>query len=324
VSAALQVEDLRVSFGSGRHRVDAVSAVSFALQRGETLALVGESGAGKSTVANTILGLVRGAQGRILLDGVDLLDLGRSGWRAARRDVQIVFQDPYESLTPRMTVGELVSEPLRLLGGHSRATALEEARRLLPEVELAADYLDRYPAELSGGEAQRVAIARAIAIEPKVVVLDEPTSALDANVRAAILALLSRIQKRHGSAFLLVTHDLASVRRLAQRVAVMYGGKVLELGETATVLAQPAHPYTRALLAAAMPEADSAADDFRLPAEGAVGERGCTLAPRCPWSQPSCLELETPISSPYGSEVLCDVPAALPFTPVPQRSSDDS
>lgn len=315
MTAVLQVRDLAVSFRTRATRIPAVRGVDFDLRRGETLALVGESGAGKSTIANALLGLQPTDKGEATLRGVDLLSLSTRGWQEKRRHIQIVFQNPMESLTPRMRAGALVAEPLRLLVGLGRKAADQRAAELLDEVELDAEYLKKFPHQLSGGEAQRVAIARALAVRPEVIVLDEPTSALDVAVRGGILDLLRRLQHEHEMAYLLITHDLSSVRRLAHAIAVIYGGTILEYGSAKTILARPAHAYTRALLAAALTTSDaddSLAEDLRLAPGGSIPERGCTLAPRCPWARGSCLE-DKELSPVRGDVVVrCDVDEALP------------
>jgi oligopeptide/dipeptide ABC transporter ATP-binding protein len=298
----LEVRDLAVHFPARRGAwgrragiVRAVDGVSFDVAEGETLGLVGESGCGKSTAARAILRLVPATRGSVRLGGRDLLALGGDELRRARRDMQMIFQDPYASLDPRMTVEESVAEPLRVhrtvrSGGEART----EVTRLLEQVGLTADFAARYPHELSGGQRQRVGIARAIALKPKILFADEPVSALDVSVRAQIVELLSALQREHGVASVFVAHDLAVVRRLSHRVAVMYLGRIVEIAPAAELFTAPAHPYARALLAA-VPSLDPAAarQRRRLVLAGEVPSPeapppGCAFHPRCPEAVVRC------------------------------------
>jgi ABC-type glutathione transport system ATPase component len=255
-SPLLSVEDLVVEyrpaglFGAGRP-VRAVDGVSFTVGRGETLALVGESGSGKSSVARTILRLQPAASGRVAFDGLEVFSLKAEALRVLRRRMQIVFQDPSSALNPRMTVGAAIAEGLEIhrLLPHSEIPA--RVRGLMEEVGLDPAAAGRYPRAFSGGQRQRVGIARALAVDPAFLVLDEPVSALDVSVQAQVLNLLLALQQRRGLSYLFIAHDLAVVRQVAHRVAVMYLGRIVESGPTDQVLSAPQHPYTRALLAAA-------------------------------------------------------------------------
>ncbi len=233
-------------------RVTALDAVSLELNPGETLGLVGESGSGKSTLGRLAVGLEQPDSGVVRLGGIDLAKASRTDWRRLRRDAQMVFQDPFSSLDPRLTVARIVAEPLGLL----RLPAAEAAGRVreaLAEVGLGVETLGRYPHEFSGGQRQRIAIARALITRPELLVADEPVSALDVSVQAQVLNLMADLKARHGLAYLLISHDLAVVAHLADRIAVMRAGVIVEVGPTAELLARPQHPYTRALLAAVLP-----------------------------------------------------------------------
>ena len=274
--------------------VHAVDDVSFELAAGETLALVGESGCGKSTLARCLLRLIEPTAGRIRFDAVELTTLGEEPLRRRRRDIQMVFQDPTASLNPRFTVRRTVEDPLRLHSNLRRAGRRERAQEVLGRVGLGAELLDRYPHELSGGQRQRVNIARAIATEPRLVVLDEPTSALDVSLRARIIMLLGELREKLGMTYLFISHDLATVKYLARRVAVMYLGTIVEQALTHELFRHPLHPYTRALLSA-IPVPDPDARRERLVLAGEVPSpidvpTGCRLRFRCPLAQPVCAE----------------------------------
>jgi oligopeptide/dipeptide ABC transporter ATP-binding protein len=292
---AVEVRELvkRYPLGGGKGAVHAVNGVSFEIRPGETLALVGESGSGKSTVGRCLLRLVEPTSGSVLFDGRDIGQMTASDLRAWRANAQMIFQDPFDALSPRMRVKTILEEPLKLhttLGAAARKDRLLE---LLGDVRLGASYLDRVPRELSGGEAQRIAIARAIATNPGFLVLDEPTSSLDLSVRASVLAILKRLQKQLGLTFLLISHDLHTVSAYADRVAVMYLGKIVELGPAQRVFDDPQHPYTQALLSASLP-ADPTLEVNRFPLKGEIPSsidlpEGCLFASRCPIVKRECL-----------------------------------
>ncbi|MBK8740619.1 MAG: ATP-binding cassette domain-containing protein [Betaproteobacteria bacterium] len=274
--------------------VRAVQSVSFDVAPGETLALVGESGCGKSTVARCLLRLLDPTAGSIRYDGTEIATLDSDAMQPLRRNIQMVFQDPTASLNPRLTARRMVEEALLL---HTALDAADRRARVdgvLEEVGLGRELADRHPHELSGGQRQRVNIARAIATNPRFVVLDEPTSALDVSLRSRIILLLESLRARHGLSYLFISHDLATVKYLAGRVAVMYLGVIVELAETGELFARPLHPYTRALIAAVpVPDPDSQRERFVL--EGEIPSpmelpTGCPLRGRCPIEQPVCAE----------------------------------
>ena len=261
MTALLEVEGLvkhfvatRSVFGRPTAHVKAVDGVSFTVEAGKTLALVGESGCGKSTVSRLVLRLIEPDAGQVRFEGRDLLALDANELRSFRRDAQIIFQDPYASLNPRMTVSQILTEPLALHDLVPAARRRERVEELLRLVGLEPRFARRYPHEFSGGQRQRIAIARALAVEPKLVICDEPVSALDVSIRSQILNLLRDLQERLGLTYLFVTHDLAVVRYMATTIAVMYRGRIVEEGPAEQVLTDPSHEYTRTLLTA-LPQA---------------------------------------------------------------------
>jgi oligopeptide/dipeptide ABC transporter ATP-binding protein len=284
--------------------VRAVDGVSLHLRAGETLGLVGESGCGKSTLARTILRLERARAGTVRLDGHDVLRLHGPALQSYRRQVQAVFQDPSASLNPRHTVLDLVTEGMLVHGLAAHANRRDAAVRLLADVGMGPEALDRYPHAFSGGQRQRICIARALSLGPRLVVCDEAVSALDLSVRAQVLNLLVELRQRHGLAYLFITHDIGVVQHLADRIAVMYLGRIVEEGPAEAVLRHPAHPYTRLLLdsvpvvgrpAAGQPESEAVVAALRTAASG------CAFSPRCPLADGQCRR-EAPELEPVGPD----------------------
>jgi oligopeptide/dipeptide ABC transporter ATP-binding protein len=321
-ASALAVSNLVKHFavrGTGwfgaRARVHAVDDVSFELAAGETLALVGESGSGKSTVGRMIVGLTKPTAGSVRLFGERIDGRDRSGMRPFRRHLQLVFQDPYASLNPRMTAAELIGEPLMNFGLRDRAARRAQSGDVLRRVGLSPEYLDRLPHEFSGGQRQRLGIARALALRPKVIVCDEPVSALDVSVQAQVINLLVDLQREFGLSYLFIAHDLAVVRHVSDRTAVMYLGRLVEVAPTRRLFAMPRHPYTRALLAS-VPVPDPRIPRARAAVEGEVPSAidppaGCRFHTRCPDAQPKCRAI-VPALDPIepGHLVACHVHGA--------------
>ena len=288
MSPLLQVRDLAVRFETPRGALRAVDGVSFELEKGAALGIVGESGCGKSTIARCLVGLERASSGSIRLGGVELAGLSARAWLPHRGRIQMVFQDPGGSLDPRQRVASIVAEPLAIHGRLTRTARRARAGELLEQVGLAPEHGGRLPHELSGGQKQRVAIARALALEPEILVCDEPTSALDATVQARILRLLAELRERLGIAIVFISHDLAVVREVCGRVAVLYLGRIVETGPAEAIFASPRHPYTRALLSAVLvpdPEIEATRQRIVLagdPPSPVDPPGGCPFHPRCP------------------------------------------
>jgi oligopeptide/dipeptide ABC transporter ATP-binding protein len=317
----LSVEGLKVHypFGGGPFRgpkgfVHAVDGVSLTLRRGEVVGLVGESGCGKTTVARSILGLAPTTAGRIIWRGRDLLQLAPAERRRARREIQMVFQDPFDSLNPRKTIFQTLAQPLRLHAVVPASELRNEVVRLLDLVGMSpgAAFLDRFPHQFSGGQRQRICIARAIAVQPSLVVADEAVSALDISIRAQILTLLRRLQHELDLGYLFITHDLGVVRSLCDRVVVMYLGQIVEEGATEDIFRLPRHPYTRALLAASpIPDPVKARVREQQPLLGdvpspAAPPPGCRFHPRCPVARDICRKrMPGPMQFPRGHRSAC-------------------
>ncbi len=285
--------------GGARAQVRAVDGVSFHIAPGETLGLVGESGCGKSTVAKTVLRLVEPTSGSIALEGEDITTLGRRAMVARRQRMQVIFQDPYSSLNPRMTAGEIVREPLLNFAVGSAAEQQEKVASLFERVGLRPDQRDNYPHQFSGGQRQRLGIARALALGPKVIIGDEPVSALDVSVQAQVINLMMDLQQELGLSYLFVAHDLAVVEHISHRVAVMYLGKIVEIGPRAAIFDQPRHPYTEALLGA-VPISHPRQRRVRARLTGDVPSPvnpppGCRFHTRCPIAISQCREVEPPL-----------------------------
>ncbi len=300
----IKIEDLKVYYNSGykkllsnRNEVKAVDGVNLEINSGETLGLVGESGSGKSTIARAVLRLVDANNGKILIDDENLLELKSSKLRKKQREIGAIFQDPYSSLNPRMKVKDIISEPLKIHGVLKNSSDIKNhINDLLEKVGLNSSMANRFPHEFSGGQRQRIGIARAIATKPKLIVCDEPVSALDVSVQAQILNLLKKLQKDTGITYLFIAHDLAVVKYLSTRIAVMYLGKIVEYGETDTLFSKPQHPYTKALIDA-IPSIDPQLERTK-PRNIIQGDipsatnppSGCVFRTRCPKPTNDCKE----------------------------------
>jgi oligopeptide transport system ATP-binding protein len=295
----LLIRDLRVHFDLGSNRVvKAVDGVSLDIFRGETLGLVGESGCGKSTLGRAILRLTEPTSGQVVFRNQDLAHLSGRGLREQRRHLQIIFQDPYASLNPRMTIGQIVGEPLETFRLARGAAAEQRVKELLETVGLSQRYIKRYPHEFSGGQRQRIGIARALAVDPDFIVADEPISALDVSIQAQILNLLERLQEQKQLTYLFISHDLRAIRHISDRAAVMYLGKLVEVADAKTLYDEPLMPYTKALISAVpVPDPQIEATRQRITLEGDVPSpinppSGCRFHTRCPFAIEACREVE--------------------------------
>jgi oligopeptide/dipeptide ABC transporter ATP-binding protein len=299
--ALLEISGLVKHHRSPGGTVRAVDSVGFEVATGETLGLVGESGCGKSTLGRTIIRLHEPDDGTIEFDGVDITHLGRRALRPVRRHLQMVFQDPYASLNPRRTVAQILSEPFEVHDVGDRRDRGERVRALLGRVGLRAEHASRHPHEFSGGQRQRIAIARAIALEPKLVVCDEPVSALDVSIQAQIINLLRRLQAEGGMSYVFISHDLSVIGHLADRIAVMYLGEIVEIAPRSELWREPLHPYSQVLFSAIpIPVAPSQPRRHRVPMIGEPPSpidppRGCRFHPRCPSAMPRCRDEAPPL-----------------------------
>ncbi|HAT44024.1 MAG TPA: peptide ABC transporter substrate-binding protein [Ktedonobacter sp.] len=288
--------------------VRAVDGISFTIEQGQTLGLVGESGSGKTTIGRTIVRLYKPTEGQIIFDNQDLAQMGGEHLREIRRRVQMVFQDPFASLNPRFTIGSLIAEPMHIYNIGSSSEIREKTSELLSVVGLRPEYINRYPHEFSGGQRQRIAVARALSINPEFIVLDEPVSALDVSVRAQVLNLLQRLQNQFNLTYLFVSHDLSVVRHVADRIAVMYLGRIVELADRDELYAAPKHPYTQALLSSIpIPDPQIEKRRHRIILSGDLPSpinipSGCRFHTRCPMAQQICREVDPIFERKEGRE----------------------
>jgi len=331
----IRVNDLGKTFGSGMRfslakqadEVRAVDGCSFEINRSETLALVGESGCGKSTLGRLLLRLIDATAGKVYFENTELTDLPAARMRDMRRHLQMIFQDPYGSLSPRRTIAQIIAEPLDVFGlVRSGRQRRERVADLMTQVGLSPSFMDRHPRQFSGGQRQRIGIARAIAVDPSFIVADEPVSALDVSVQAQIINLMQDLQKQKGFSFLFIAHDLAVVRHIADRVAVMYLGRIVEIGPKKQIYGMPQHPYTQALLSAA-PEPDPDRKGKRIILEGDVPSpkrvpSGCSFHTRCPIRQDIC-GIERPPLREVAPGQLAACHFAKPF-PIPRPTSSQA
>ncbi len=305
----VESQNLKKYFHTDSGVVRAVDDVSFGIESGETVGLVGESGCGKSTIGRTILKLVEPSGGKLFFEGRDIFEINRSERRALRREMGIVFQNPYSSLNPRMKVLQIVGEPLKTHTKINGARLRQKVLELLAQVGLKPEQLNRFPHQFSGGQRQRIAIARSLALDPKFLIFDEPTSALDVSVQAQVLNLIRKLQRSKNLTYLFITHDLLVVKYIADRILVMYLGKLVESGPVEPVFEQPLHPYTQALLSA-IPKADPSVRQKRLLLEGEVPSpinppSGCRFHTRCPLVESICREKEPELRRMGQRQVAC-------------------
>ncbi len=323
----LKVEHLTKEFptGSGflagkfsKKVVSAVNDISFEINPGETFGLVGESGCGKSTTGRAIMHLDPATSGKVYFEGKDISKMSGKELKAMRREMQFIFQDPYASLNPRMTIGEIIAEPMVIHGVGTKEERIERVRELLDVVGLNPEHINRYPHEFSGGQRQRVGIARSFILRPKLIICDEPVSALDVSIQAQVLNLLKDLQKQYGTAYLFIAHDLSVVQHISDRVAVMYLGKMVELSDWKSLYAEPSHPYTQSLLSAVpIPDPDVQKGRKRIilagdPPSPIDPPTGCRFHTRCPIAQAKCAQ-ETPEFREIDGGHYCACHFAEPF-----------
>ncbi|KAI3350485.1 dipeptide ABC transporter ATP-binding protein [Clostridium botulinum] len=300
----LEVKDLCKYFPAskglfkGKSYVKAVDRVSFTINKGETLGLVGESGCGKTTTGRTILKLYSPTAGKIIFKGKDITDYSVKDMVPLRKDMQMIFQDPYASLDPRMTVGDIIGEAIDVHGLYKGEERTNRIRSLLTKVGLASDHINRYPHEFSGGQRQRIGIARALAVQPSLIICDEPISALDVSIQAQVINMLEELQEELGLTYLFIAHDLSMVKHISTHIGVMYLGRMVEKGESNVVYSESMHPYTQALLSAVpIPDPDEAKNNQRIILEGDIPSPidpppGCRFQGRCRYAKPICSEID--------------------------------